>query len=279
MPKPWQPPTGRISTSRRSFVEVVRDMRYCVVSINRYRAEPPGQNQTFRMWPLGSGFFVAPNVLLTCNHVMNGSRVPHQAGDKYQTVQNLGSGQIKISIPFDLTIGTDLHLFPNYDAALIRAPGPPRPYVAVGYSDLTEGQEIGIAGYPLSQVTPGPNGEPLFPGFIYRVAKGVVTSTIRQRLNPNPDPQTAELSTLEVNFLFVPGNSGGPVFDCETGRASAFVHGFTDRQIIQRYVDTEASNVTAGAPAKHVQALHAVYSLGIMLDNIRTELEQLGVAL
>jgi hypothetical protein len=52
-----------------------------------------------------------------------------------------------------------------------------------------------------------------------------------------------------------------------------------DNQIVQRYSETNQEHVTAGAPAKHIQALHAVYSLGIKLDAIRTELESVGVTL
>jgi hypothetical protein len=88
-----------------------------------------------------------------------------------------------------------------------------------------------------------------------------------------------ELQTVEVNFLFVPGNSGGPIFDSETGRVLAFVHGFTDSEIVQRYVNTNEANISAGASPQHVQALHAVYSLGIKLDIVRPELESFGVAL
>lgn len=279
MPKPWTPPTGRISCVRRPFADVVKDLRFCVFSIIRFRAHPPGQDKQYQIGPIGSGFFVAPTVFLTCNHVMNGVMTAHQVGDKYQLVRTTGSAVLGIAIP-TVEIGQQLHLFPDYDAAILSTPADnPQPYASVGYSDAAEGLEIGVAGYPLSQITAGPGGQPQFQGVVYRVAKGVVTSTIRQRLHPAPDPQTMELSTVEVNFLFVPGNSGGPIFDAETGRVLAFVHGFLNREIIQKYVDTNAQHVAAGAAPKHVQSLHAVYSLGIRLENIRGELEKVGVTL
>ncbi|HEY6765449.1 MAG TPA: serine protease [Candidatus Sulfotelmatobacter sp.] len=279
MAKPWTPPTGRISSVRRSFAEVVRDLRFCVFSVIRFRAEPPGQDARYRIGPIGSGFFVAPTVFLTCNHVMNGATTPHQTGDKYQLVRNTGTAVTAIAIP-TVEIGQQLHLFPDYDAAIIQTPANnPQPYASVDYSRTVEGLEIGVAGYPLSQITTGSNGEPQFQGVVYRVAKGVVTSTIQQRLNPAPNPQTTVLSTVEVNFLFVPGNSGGPIVDAETGRVLASVHGFLNREIVQKFANTNAENIAAGADPKHVQSLHAVYSLGIKLENIRGELEKVGVTL
>jgi S1-C subfamily serine protease len=275
----WQPPTGRIRAGYRSFTEIVRDIRYCVFSIIRLRPDGSGQAGRFLTMAIGSGFFVGPNTLLTCNHVINPANNPHVPGDGYVIVQNLGSGIVKVSQNWLLTIGQNLHLFPDCDLAIIQTPGDPQPYATVGYNDIPEGVEIGIAGYPLSQILAGPNGEPQFPGIIYRVAKGVVTSTVTQTLDPRPNPRTKPLNTIEVNFLFVAGNSGGPIFDAETGRVMAFVHGFTNREINQNYVDTNAQNIAAGAPNKHIQSLHAIYSLGIKLDSVRQELERFGVAL
>lgn len=280
MAKPWEAPTARISAKARSFADVVRDIRYCVFSIIRLRPDPPDQDKRYNATALGSGFFVAPTVLLSCNHVMNGIQAPHQHGDKYQLLQNMGTKGIRtITMPF-VEIDQQLHLFPDKDAAILQTPANiPQPYASIGYTDTAEGVEIGVAGYPLPQIAVGPKGDLQFPGFFYRVAKGVITSTIRQHLNPMPNPLTTELGTIEVNFLFVPGNSGGPVFDAETGRVLAYVHGFTNREIAQNVADTNKANIDAGAEPKYIQSLHAVYSLAIRLDNIRTELERFGVTL
>jgi S1-C subfamily serine protease len=279
MAKAWQPPTGRIRAAHKSFTEIVRDMRYCVFSIVRLRADGSGQAGRYRQLGAGSGFFVGPNTFLTCNHVVNPADTPHADGDCCMLVQNLGGGAAKHSVGMPLTVGNNLHLFPECDLAIIQAPGDAQPYATVGYNDILEGTEIGVAGYPLSQIIPGPNGEPQFPGVIYRVARGVVTAGVTQALEPRPNPRTRPLNTVEVNFMFVPGNSGGPIFDAETGRVMAFVHGFTSPEIRQDYVDTSPQNVGAGAPNKHIQSLHAIYSLGIKLDSVRAELERFGVVL
>jgi len=191
----------------------------------------------------------------------------------------MSNGSANQTPRFAPVVGTDLHLYPDRDAAIFQLNGDPRPYVAVGYSDLAEGCEIGIAGYPLPQVVAGQVAGQGLINFIYRVAKGVVTATFTQSIKPGNGPATIQLNTIEVNFLFVPGNSGGPIFDAETGRVFAFVHGFKDSEIVQRFVNTNPQNVAGGAPAQHVQALHAVYSVGIRLDAIRTELQGFGVTL
>lgn len=228
---------------------------------------------------LGSGFFVAPKIFLTCHHVVNSSKSPHVVGDRYQLAQSLSANSVTGSPQFIPVLGTDLHFFADRDAAILQLGDADRPYVSVGYNDISAGAEIGVAGYPLPRFVLDPAGNLQLANLIYRVAKGVVTSTVRQSLTPGSEPVTVQLNTIEVNFLFVPGNSGGPIFDAETGRVLAYVHGFMDNQIVQRYSETNQEHVTAGAPAKHIQALHAVYSLGIKLDAIRTELEGFGVAL
>jgi hypothetical protein len=51
-----------------------------------------------------------------------------------------------------------------------------------------------------------------------------VTSTFNTQLTTeNGVLQNA--SVIEVNFLFVPGNSGGTVFDALTGRVGGYVEG------------------------------------------------------
>jgi Trypsin-like peptidase domain len=279
MKKAWQPPTGRIRASHGAFPEIVRDLRYAVFSIMRFRPDGSGQPGRFNPLGAGSGFFVGPNTFLTCHHVVNPADNPHANGDCCMIVQNQGMGRVKHSTPWAMIAGKNLHFFPDRDAAVIQTPGEPQPYVTVGYAEMLEGSEIGVAGYPLSQIVAGPNGEPQFPGVIYRVARGTVTSAVTQQLNPHPNPPTKPLNTVEVNFMFVPGNSGGPIFDAQTGRVMAFVHGFASPEIKQDYVETNAKNVAAGAPNRHMQSLHAIYSIGIRLDNVRAELEGFGVVL
>jgi hypothetical protein len=54
---------------------------------------------------------------------MNSSKLPHQADDQYQFVQNLGSGSVKVSGLLNL-VGNQLQLFPDKDAAIILSDHP-----------------------------------------------------------------------------------------------------------------------------------------------------------
>jgi hypothetical protein len=86
---------------------------------------------------------------------------------------------------------------------------------------------------------------------------------------------------VEVNFLFVPGNSGGPIFDAATGRAFAYVKGFRSHKISEKAEDCQlpADKIPDGIGNKYLSCVHAVYSTGIRLEFVRNQLEQFGVKL
>jgi hypothetical protein len=266
----------RITTKKRPFSEVVHSLRDCVFAVIRHR-RIDGQNGAM---PLGSGFFVSQNVFLTCYHVVNTRLAPHQSGDSYQLVNNFGQHGTSIMLA-NGEIGRDIHLYPESDAALLQVNGAPanQRYVALEYGDVPEGTDIGVAGYPLARLSVQ-NGQLEYNGLIYRVAKGVVTSAYRQNIQTlSGDPLITEVNTLEVNFMFVSGNSGGPIFDAETGRVNAFVHGFQANKIAENYVPTVQANTAQGASTMHIETLHAIYSVGIRLDKVRTQMEDIGVTL
>ena len=267
----------RISSKKRPLPQVVADLRECVFSVIRHRVFN-GQNAAI---PLGSGFFVSPNVFFTCYHVLNTSQAPHLPGDWYQLVSNFGQHGNAITVN-PAEIGQNIHLYSEKDTALIHVDAAPaqQRFVVLDFGDALEGMDIGVVGYPLARLHADNNGVLQFDGLIYRVARGVVTSKLRQNIQTlSGDPLIREVDTIEVNFLFVPGNSGGPIFEAESGRVYAFVHGFRAEKIAENYFDTIPPNIAQGAPAKHIESLHAIYSVGIRISNVRAELQALGVAL
>jgi S1-C subfamily serine protease len=278
MPKPYQPPTGRLPTNRRSFEDVVRDLRYAVFSVIRNR--PLGNNQ-FNAIPLGSGYFVSPEVFVTASHVLNDPRIPHQDGDHYHLACNEGD-RIAVHIIPDVKMGNQLHVFPESDLGLLIARGiKGQPFVALDYNDWRVGKEIGVAGYPVPKLH-AINNQLAYDGLLFRVAKGVITSTYRTNLQTEGGQQLPGVTLLEVNFLFVPGNSGGPVFDAETGRVSAFVHGYTTTKIRERIEQANpglAQNLPPGVSASYIENLNALYSIAIRIETCRNHLEKFGATL
>jgi hypothetical protein len=85
---------------------------------------------------------------------------------------------------------------------------------------------------------------------------------------------------LEVNFLFVPGNSGGPVFAAETGRVIGFVRGYKTVKIREMVATaTMIQQLPLGVSGQYIENLNAIYSLAIKLDFIRATIESFGVTL
>jgi S1-C subfamily serine protease len=270
-------PSGRLNTKRREFTKVVSDLRYAVFAIVRFR---PSQQQAglFDITVLGSGFFVSPEVFITCWHVIDGPQSPHKTGDKYQLVSNLGSTPVAYPIG---DIGTDIHLFPDEDLAIVICKAnKDQAYMSVSYADINVGTEIGVAGYPLAMLSTDAAGNPDVKALVYRVAKGVATAVYRYDIDHKDGHPMPNREVVEVNFLFVPGNSGGPVFEAETGRAVAFVKGFRSHKIQEQAQQCfPTTQIPAGLSNTYLDAVHAVYSIGLTLERVRPLLEQHGVKL
>lgn len=269
-------PSGRIPTKQRPFRNVVADIRHAVFSIIRLRPLPNGKTM---MSPLGSGFFVSPKVFVTCCHVIQGSGGPHESGDRYLLKNNL-DGTFAIDWEVNGEIGTAIHLYPGRDfAILLPESKSTQSYLAVSYADVPVGQDIGVAGYPLPAIIPDENGAATVSGLIYRVAKGVVTAYYRTTINFG-EYTIQDSYVVEVNFLFVPGNSGGPIFEAETGRVIGYVKGFTTRKIGDRVEKWTNGPLPEGITQdSYLDGVQAIYSVGLTLEPVRAELEKFGVSL
>ncbi len=225
---------------------------------------------------LGTGFFVARDIFITCDHVMNNPGDPHQTGDSYVLVANLTGASGKMySLP-NPQIGQEISLFPNLDLAVLRVPNTPQdqPYAPLEYGDVYEGESIGVVGYPLP-VLQVVDGNIAFNAVIYRAASGSVTA----RYTANDGP-LQNVPTIEVNFLFVPGNSGGPVFATNTGRVLGFVRGYRAVKIRETIATaTMIPQMPLGLSNQYVESLSAVYSTAVKLDFVRATIESFGVTL
>jgi S1-C subfamily serine protease len=275
MAKVWVA-AGKIPTKNRGFRSVVGDIRHAVFSVHRHRPNPSGG---YIVTSLGSGFFVSSQVFVTCWHVVDSPAAPHQPGDLYRLVNNL-NGQNGIIHEINGGVGNDIHLYPDHDFAILLSNSKPdQAYLPVSYSEIRVGEEIGVAGYPLAQLSTDASGNITLGGIVYRVAKGIVNAVYKTDLNSGDGHPLTGVTALEVNFLFVPGNSGGPIFEAETGRAVAYVKGFRTHKIQEREEQCNLIPVPTGLQANYLDGIHAVYSIGLTLDRVRNHLEQFGVTL
>jgi hypothetical protein len=283
-PDKIQYPDGRTSTKKRAFESVVEDIRQATYAVIRVRPTGAG---TADVSALGSGFFVSKTAFLTCHHVVNDKRSPHQDGDGYRLVNNLVfSEQLMcgraIEIP-NAQAGAEINFFPESDCAILVAKtGLPQRFVALNYGNVEPGKEIGVAGYPLPELSvanlQGQN-QLLYNGLIYRVSKGVATAVYVTDVNTPATGQLTKVPVIEVNFLFVPGNSGGPIFDAENGNVLGFVQNFRTPTVSRRLVSGPFADLGAQAPASYVEAAQAIYSVGFRIERVRKILESFGVTL
>jgi hypothetical protein len=269
-------PTGRLKTKGKEFFEIVADYRHIVCSIIRQRPMPQTGVGAVGAMPLGTGFFVARDIFITCDHVMNDPANPHQAGDSYLLAANLTGNSGRVYQIQNPQIGQEINLFPNLDLAVLRVPNTAQdqPYAPLEYGDVHEGQGIGVVGYPLPalQVV---NGNLAFNSLIYRAASGSVNA----RYNTN-DGALQNVPYIEVNFLFVMGNSGGPVFSEKSGRVLGFVRGYRATKIRETIATTTMiQQMPLGLSNQYVESLSAVYSVAVKLDFVRATLEGFGVTL
>jgi hypothetical protein len=259
--------------------EVVRDLRQTVFAVVRLQPAGPSSPGMYRVIPAGSGFFVSPRAFVTAYHVVNPPDSPHQDGEFYELANNLVSGVsvggAQIRTP-QIVLGQNLHLFHDLDLAIVVLDPPagvPICYATPDYQSVLPGREIGIAGYPLPKVDVAAD-KLVYSELRFRVARGTVTSAYHSPLLGDSIQINSPLPVIEVNFLFVPGNSGGPAFDVETGRVLGYVHGYRSPKIGERVEDaTLIKNPPPDVATKYVLGVTAVYSLAIEISAARSALE------
>ena len=245
-------------------------MRHVVFSIIRDRQNLAG---TVDSAALGTGFFLRGDLFITCDHVMNPPQSPHQQGDSYRLIANLTGSSATVHIVKNPEVGKELSLYPDLDLAILQVPQvDDQPFASISYADVEVGEDIGIVGYPLASLTTDANGNLQLEGLIYRAGKGVVTGRYRGTLNM----MAPDLPMLETNFMFVSGNSGGPVFEAETGTVIGMVQGYRSIKIGEHILQASTPNIF-GLPTHYFSAQLAVYSGGIKSDAFRTALEAFSI--
>jgi serine protease Do len=110
------------------------------------------------------------------------------------------------------------------DLALLKIEGAPLPALVLEETSAREGQAIGLMGFPIggslgfSPVT--------HRGIVASITTAALPAPTAQQLDPRAVARLREgnFEVLQLDATAYPGNSGGPVFDADTGRVLGLVN-------------------------------------------------------
>ncbi|MEU7221674.1 MarP family serine protease [Nocardia iowensis] len=177
---PLPPPDPGILDSR-----VPADLQKSVLRIRG--SAPACKRQQF-----GSGFVIAPELVLTNAHVVAGTM---------STSVDTPTGPMKAVV---------VHFDPSLDLAVLSVPGLTAPAVTVAPEPAASGADAIVLGYP--------------SGGLYTAAAARVENHIVRQVPDIYHGSTSERLTYTLNGSIHEGNSGGPVVDTQ-GRALGLVFG------------------------------------------------------
>ena len=177
--KPASTPAATVTPAPK-FSDLVDDVRSGVVRIETQMCEGEG---------VGTGFLLAPDLVLTVEHVVDGA----------VTVQMTPEGQDPVT---GVVIGQD----PERDIALLRTSQPVEGHVfTLADAPARIGDSVAALGYPL--------------GLPFTVTRGDVSGTGRDV----PINGMVRRELIQTDTAINPGNSGGPMIDTDTGEVLGLV--------------------------------------------------------
>jgi len=188
--------------------DIVARIKPSIAIVGSFRATDAPQ---FRL--RGTGFVVAPgNRLVTNLHVLPAAS--ENQLDMSLVVQVRSGNGAELSLRQATVLETDR----VHDLALLRIEGQPVPALAIGNSDqVREGQSVAFMGFPIGGIL----------GFTPVTHRGII-SAITPAVLPAPNARQLTESTIrgvragtfdmfQLDATAYPGNSGGPLFDVDTG--------------------------------------------------------------
>ena len=196
----------------------------------------------------GTGFVVQDG-----NHVITNAHVLPELGgvnaSKQMAVQVWASSTLWTLRLATLTERDVLH-----DLALLRFEGIAAPAVTLDLTPPREGATIGFMGFPLGGAL----------GFSHVTHRGIISSIAAIAL---PAPTSQQLTAqalhqlrsgpfeiLQLDAVAYPGNSGGPIFDGETGNVIGVINSVLVKGSRESAL-TQPSGISYGIPVIHVERL------------------------
>lgn len=256
-----------------SFVDCVKWLKKSVYIVVRGRKTIIEGKEMINWVTLGSGFVGAPNRFITAAHVINdsdkGEVFNHREGDKYYLLRHDDDDNWHYR-RFEPRLDKEIFVYPKEDIAIIYLDNEfyqdnnqiyvnRNDYIRISQNLLPIGAEVGILGYPLCKLEfENENAnKPKIGDILMRTEKGVLNCKY------HTDSSTY---LYEFTMAFNPGNSGGPIFDIQTGQVVSIVKGFrVNRTFIKENVITaEESKIIKYYKEKaYIEVNNANYSFGI----------------
>ena len=148
----------------------------------------------------GSGFFIAPNLVVTNRHVIE----PAHAGQVLVVNKSLGGARKAKVIALSDTVD-----FGEQDYALVELLGKPVEHYLPVAADIEKGNTIYAAGFPAIFMETDEHFLKLLAGMVTSAPDMVVTQGIVTVMQDSPAGNRMVLHSADIS----PGNSGGPLVD------------------------------------------------------------------
>lgn len=229
--------------AKAQFVELIEKTKPSVLIVGTYKA-----TNSPRFTLRGTGFVVGNgNLAVTNAHVLPPPGEPADGSDLVV--------QVRKDAELQMRTVTVLEVDRPRDLALLRFSGEPAPALALANSDLVkEGQAVAYTGFPIggalgfSPVT--------HRGMVSSITPIVLPAANDQRLSARSirSARDGAFNIFQLDGTAYPGNSGGPVFDPQSGAVVAvinmvFVRGSRETALSQ------PSGITYAIPANFIGPL------------------------
>ena len=231
--------------ARADLANVVAAVRGSIVPVGSYNAT---DNPRFGF--RGTGFVVGDgNFIATNHHVLPATAEVESISRLAVLVGDAASGTPMVR---RATVhATDR----DHDLALLKVEGPALPAMSLAADgSVREGQSIALMGYPIggtfgySPVT--------HRGIVASITRVALPAASAQQLDPRAVSRlrAGNFEVLQLDATAYPGNSGGPVFDIETGSVVGVLNMVLVRSSRESAL-TNPTGISYAIPVRHLQAL------------------------
>lgn len=225
------------------LTELIEKTKPSVLIIGTYKA-----TNSPRFALRGTGFVVGGgNLAITNAHVLPKADDPADGADLVV--------QVRRGRELDMRAATVLEIDRPRDLALLSFSGDPVPALSLGDSDaVREGQSVAFTGFPIggalgfSPVT--------HRGMVSSITPIVLPAANDQRLSARSirNVRDGSFDIFQLDATAYPGNSGGPVFDPDTGRVVAVINMVYVRGTRETAL-SQPSGITYAIPANFIAPL------------------------